>query len=137
MFHPFRKLVAVLLAVWLPLFSGNALAVSIAMQTESGDCHAAVVQTNEHHSHHVSATHQHMQHTQLATIQDHSVGAHDQQDTSHKNCGVCHLACCGYMAAAAIEVAEIKPLAQLFAPSLTQFQSFTTAPLDPPPLVRA
>jgi hypothetical protein len=129
-----RKFVAILLAIWLPLFSGNALADSIAMQTMSGDCHIA--QTSEHHSHQVSTAHQHMQHMQLAANQDQPAEHHDQQNSSHKNCGVCQLACCGYMATVAIKVAEAQPSAQTFTPSSTQFQSFTSAPLDPPPLAR-
>ena len=137
MLYPFRQLVAVLLAIWLPLFSGNALAVSISMQTKSGDCHVAVVQTNEHHSRHASTPDQHAQHFHLAAIRDRSAGAHDQKDSSHKDCSDCQLACCGYMATDAFEVAEIQPSSQLFILSSTQFQSFTTTPLDPPPLARA
>jgi hypothetical protein len=137
-----RKFVAVLLAVWFPLFSGNALAASISMQAMSGDCHTA--QTVEHHSHHVSTAHQHMQHMQLAANQDQAAGhydqqniPHDQQNISHKNCGVCQLACSGYLATVAITVAEPLPLALSFTLSSTQFQSITSAPLDPPPLARA
>lgn len=143
MLHFSRKFVAVLLAVWLPLFSGNALAVSIAMQSMGGDSLVADIQIHLHQSHQVATTRQHVQHTQhvqnveLAAIQDHSVVAHGQHDSSHKKCGVCHLACCGFMATVAIEVAEIKPDAQLFVSSSTQFQSFYSAPLVPPPLARA
>lgn len=136
MVHLPRKFVAVLLAVWLPLFSGNALAASIAMQFMGGDCHVAQLDT--HHVHHDSTIHQHMQHAefQVGQSQQHDY-QDDQQNSSRKDCGVCQLACCGFMATVAIEVAEIKPAAQLFALSSTQFQSFYSAPLVPPPLARA
>jgi hypothetical protein len=124
--HLSRKCVAVLLAVWLPLFSGNALAVSVAMQSVggqsmSGGCHDAMQTSPAHHD---MSGHQH----------DHQS---NQQQSSHKDCGVCQLACCGYMAAATTGIAGVPLPAQSFIPVPTQFQSVTSAPLDPPPLVRA
>jgi ferredoxin len=143
MFRLPRKFVAVLLAVWLPLFSGNALAASIAMQSINGDCHTAVAQQVLHRSQHVSASHQHMHHAQLAANQDQSPGHQEQQNSpndiqnsSCNNCGVCQLACSGYLAAVAINVAEAQLSVQSFTLSSTQFQSVTSAPLDPPPLAR-
>jgi len=133
MFRLFRQFVAVVLAIWLPLFSGNALAVSIAMQSNGSDAHASIVQPGESHSHHASYMHQ----DQAAGHCDQQNDQHDHQSSSCKNCGVCHLACCGYLAAVAIEVAEAQPLAQSFTACSTQFQSVISTPLDPPPLVRA
>lgn len=139
----FRQIVAVLLTIWLPLSGGNALAVSIVMQSNGNGCHAGVVQSDEKMPHHTSAQQRHMQHSQLAVNQDQAAGhfdqengQHDHQSSSCKNCGVCHLACCGYLAAVAIEVAEIQPLALSFAASSARFQSVISIPLDPPPLVR-
>ncbi|MBI3480883.1 MAG: DUF2946 domain-containing protein [Nitrosomonadales bacterium] len=131
-----KKIVAVFLAIWLPLFSGNALAASVAMQTQNGDCHAMAVPASVQHPHHATI-HQHTHDTQLAMIQDHAAGAQDQQDSSQHNCGVCHQAYCGYMAAIAIAIAEIQPMANSFELSLPQFQSITLSSLDPPPIVRA
>lgn len=131
MLHTIGKFIAVILAIWLPLFSGNALAVSVAMQGMGGS-HSAVVQEDEHQPHCVSAMQQNMQHTQLAASQDQSAG-----HQNHSDCGVCHLACCGYLAAASIEVMEAQPSDRLFTPVSTQFQSITSTPLDPPPLARA
>jgi len=139
---PSRKFVAVLLAIWLPLFSGNALAASIFMQSAGGECHVVkpdvvmpdVIMSGADHSHYASAMRQHMQ---PAGYQGHQTHQHDQQNPVHKTCGVCQLACCGYLAAVTIEVAEVQPLGQLFTPSPSQFQSVTSAPLDPPPLTRA
>ena len=125
-----RKFAAVLLAVWLPLFSGNALAASIGMQSNSGDCDVM-----QQVSPHDSASHQHMHHHQLAANHD-QAPAHQQQHSSCNNCGVCQLACSGYLclAAVTINVADAQPAAQSFTLSTKQFQSFTSAPLDPPPL---
>ena len=135
MSHAVGKFIAVILAIWLPLFSGNALAVSIAMQAMTGDCHSAVAQRGEPHKDCASAMQQH--HAQLDADRDQSTGHHDQQNSGDENCGTCHLACCGYMVAAPVEVMEAQPSARLFTPLLSQFQSITTTPLDPPPLARA
>lgn len=142
MFYLPRKFAAVLLAVWLPLFTGNALAVSVGMQSISGNCHTVEQQDLNQSPQYVSSSHQHMHHAQMTTNSDQSSMHQEhipngQRSSSHKDCGVCQLACCGYMATVAIEVAQIKPAAQLFAFSATQFQSFFSAPLVPPPLARA
>jgi hypothetical protein len=136
MIRPIRKFVAVLLAIWLPLFSGSALAASVAMQTTSGDCHPLVVQPNQHHTHNVSTIHQHYTHhdDQTVSSQVQTSGQKDQQNLSCKDCGVCHFACSGYLAAVTISVTGNQLLAQNYMPSSTQFQSFSSAPLDPPPL---
>jgi len=143
MLRTFKKFIAVLLAVWLPLFSGNALAVSVAIPMMGGDCPMAA-QQGGHDSQQASTAHQHTQPPHLAAHQDPSAedcGQHnnhqDQQSSTHGNCGVCQLACCGYMAAATIKTTKAQPLAQLFTPVLTQFQSTTPTPLDHPPLARA
>lgn len=124
-----KRFVAVLLAVWLPLFSGNVLAAAITMQSMSGDCHvaqSAVIQPVAQHSHH-NMNQQMQQH-------DHQ---NDQPQTSHKDCGVCQFAGSGYLAAVIIEVAAMQMSALSFTPAPAQFQSHTSAPLDPPPLARA
>ena len=36
--YPVKKLFALLLVVWLPFFSGHALAISITMQKMAGTC---------------------------------------------------------------------------------------------------
>jgi len=128
-----RKFIAVILAIWLPLFSGNALAVSVAMQSMHGDGHPAVTQQGTPHCD--STVQQHAHHAQPAADQDQSAG--HQGQPAGDDCGTCHLACCGYMAAASIEVTDAQPSARLFTPLSTQFQSITPIPLDPPPLARA
>ena len=77
------------------------------------------------------------QHMQIAGHQLQQSQQHDQQPSSQKDCGVSQLACCGYLAAETIDVATIQLSAEPFITSATQFQSVTSAPLDPPPLARA
>jgi hypothetical protein len=122
------KFVALLLAVWLPLISGNALAASIVMPSMGGDCQA--MQTMQT----ASAMNQHLQ---LASDQQQQIPPQDQHNTCHNDHGICQLTCCSYLAAVTLAIADIPSAAQSFAPSSTQFQSFTSAPLDPPPLARA
>jgi hypothetical protein len=130
-----RKIVAVVLAVWLPLFSGYALADSIVMQNMHGDCHGG--QQIAHSMQHDSASLQHMHHVQLAANDHQSADRHDSQSsTCNDNCGVCQLACSGYFAVTVIDIAVIEPSSQSFTLFSTEFQSVTTAPLDPPPLAR-
>lgn len=50
---------------------------------------------------------------------------------------VCHLACTGYLAVPGIELAAAPTIACDDTPYLVVFDSFTSAPLVPPPLARA
>lgn len=127
-----RKFVAVFIAIWLPLFSGNALAVSVAMNAMGGVDHAVVAIEGEQCLHHAAAD-QHMP----PAAADQSADTQDQQNTSCGSSGICHQACSGYIATESIEVAQAQPFALTYEPSLTQFQSIALTPLDPPPLARA
>jgi len=130
-----RKFLAFLIAVWLPLFSGNALATSIGMQFMGGDClttHVDAVQHSVEPSFHNERVPS-MQHAHLVAQNEHQ-GEH--KNTPHKSCNICHLACCGYMAVSTSNVAAATSLADLFVPSPESFQSITSAPLNPPPLAR-
>lgn len=135
MFCPIRKFVAVLLAIWLPLFSGNALAESVAMQSKGGGCHAAVAQQSGHHLRHVQAGHLHQ--TQLAANPDLPSGHHEQQNSSCKNHTVCHLACCGYVAGSAPVIIAAQQADRIFAPYLDTPRTLTLPLFDPPPLAPA
>jgi len=120
------------MAIWLPFFSGSALAASVAMQTVRGDCSTAVSQSVDHLYQHSGILEQHDDHAaHNGAMQD------GQHDASCKNCGVCHIACCAYLAAIDVSVNVLLPLIRSYVSSPTQFQSITFAPLDPPPLVRA
>ncbi len=137
MFHPAKKFIAVLLAIWLPLFSGNALAESIAMHSKGGDCHAAVEQQSGHHSHQASAKHQHMHQAQPAANSALSSSHHDQQNSSCKNHTICHLACCGYVAGYVSVIVAVQQVDRIFAPYLDAPRTLTLPLFDPPPIVRA
>lgn len=120
-----RKFVAVLMLLWLPIFTGSALAASVSMQLQRGTCHEAAAPMAM--SHEDSDHHQH--HSEAPTVTD-------QQDTSCSACGICHLACTGYLVAPSGETAAEQAASLETTPFLVVFSSFTSAPLDPPPLAR-
>ena len=132
MFRAPKKFVAVLLAIWFPLFSGNALAAHVAMQLGSGHCQVAAVQQDLQQSHQHAAHQTRTDANQIQTGQHHA-----QQSAPCNDCGVCHLACCGYITAVTLDMAEVQSATQVFPHFSTAFQSYTSAPLDPPPLARA
>ena len=80
--------------------------------------------------HHLDVGNQQQHHTELLTAQD-------QQDSSCNACGVCHLACSGYMVVPAVEALAILETALTTTPYLVLFHSITSTPLVPPPLARA
>jgi hypothetical protein len=133
MILPFRKFIAVMLVIWLPVLSGNALASSVAMQAMGSDCHLAGVQLRENSSQQLSAA-QH--HDQLAASHSHETDQHDQQDSSCKNCGVCHFACSGFLATLSLPETKNRLLIPGYTIFSRDFQSFTSAPPNPPPLAR-
>lgn len=135
MSRPNRKFIALLMAFWLPLCSGYALADSIVMQNTGGNCHGG--QQIAHSMQHDSVSLEHMHHVQLAANDHQSADRRDSQPpTCHDICGVCQLACSGFFAVTAIDIAVIEPSSQSFTLLSTEFESVTTAPLDPPPLAR-
>jgi hypothetical protein len=133
MILPFRKFIAVMLVIWLPVLSSNALASSVAMQATGSDCHLAGVQLKENSPQQLSASHQH---DQLAASHSHETDQHNQQDSSCKNCGVCHFACSGFLATLSLTVTKNQLLIPGYTLFSTDFQSFTSAPPNPPPLAR-
>ena len=132
-----RKSIAVLLAIWLPLFAGNALAASITMQLMGEDCHTI-------HSGHTRSelpSHGAVRHTHTGQRIAH-IAPCDQLNGSgkplYKNCssGICSYSCAGHITASSIEIAVVD------IPSLpatlvwVRFQSAFYVPLLPPPLAR-
>ena len=115
MFRLPRKFVAVLMLLWLPLSSGNALAVSVSMEAH-GTCHEMAMSDMQHHD-----------------IHPHAV----RHGMSCDDCGVCHLACAGYLAVPSLELAILQLDGQPLTPYLASFHSYTPTPLDPPPLTRS
>jgi hypothetical protein len=128
MFRSSRKFVAVLMLLWLPLSGGNALAATISMQVQQGECHEAAMSHNDMGIHHMGAHHQHNAKMSSAA---------DKHGPSCNACGVCHLACTGYLAVPGMEIAAVQTTAREITPYLVVFHSVTSAPLVPPPLVRA
>ncbi|MBI4807866.1 MAG: DUF2946 domain-containing protein [Nitrosomonadales bacterium] len=122
-----RKFVAVLMLLWLPLSSGSALAASVSMQLQRGGCaETAAMQSMAHED--MTAHHQHHSETPAAT---------DEQDSSCNSCGVCHLACTGYLSVPDMEMAAVQTNLLESTPYLVVYHSYTSAPLVPPPLARA
>lgn len=116
-----RKLIAVLMLLWLPLFSGNALAASLVMQMPQGQCHEEMAMQD------------------MAGMDDMAMTDQVAPDDQHgcSQCGICHLACSTYLAAPVLQLGAVAAVAVTSAPYLVSFHSITSAPLVPPPLVRA
>jgi membrane protease subunit (stomatin/prohibitin family) len=122
-----RKFIAVLMLLWLPLSSGSALAASMSMQLQRGGCmETATMQSMAHED--MAGHHQHHEQAPAAA---------DTQDNTCNDCGVCHLACTGYLAVPSTEVVAAQATELETTPYLVVFHSFTSAPLVPPPLARA
>jgi hypothetical protein len=127
MTHSARKFVAVLMLLWLPVFTGSALAASVSMQLPQGGCHESAASMS--HEGMDMAEH-HMNHGDMSAPSD-------EHSPSCSSCGVCHLACTGYLAVADVAMAAVQTAAHETTPYLVVFHSFTSAPLVPPPLVLA
>jgi len=127
-----RKFIAVIMLLWLPIFTGSALAASVSMQLPQGECHDAAM-SHEAMSMDMAMDMnmgEHQYHGDMhAPADEHSPSCHD--------CGVCHLACTGYLAVTGIPAARTQAAAREITPYLVVFNSVTSVPLLPPPLVRA
>ncbi len=123
MSHTVRKLIVLSMLLWLPLSSGSALAASLAMQLPSGSCHESGAMSqhamNDHQMSHDGKT------------------LHHTPDSSCAACGVCHLACSGFILPQSELAAFVVPSAQIVTFMPETFISHVSAPLLPPPLVRA
>lgn len=128
-----QKFVAILMLLWLPIFTGNALAASVAMQMAQGECDEAAtpmmaemdmptMDMTEHQHHHADAA------TPLAA---------DEQGSACNSCGVCHVACSAYLAAWGVVTVAQLTVAHDVTPYLTAYRSISSLPLLPPPLARA
>ena len=63
--------------------------------------------------------------------------AADEHSPSCQDCGVCHLACTGYLTVPGLSIAAVPGSAREITHYLVVFNSVTSVPLLPPPLVRA
>jgi len=111
--------------LWLPIFTGSALAASVSMQLPQGGCH----EMDKSHESMDMGEHQ-MLHGEMSS----PAGEHDP---SCNACGVCHLACTGYFAIPGVITVSVQAVARENTPYLVAFHSVTSVPLLPPPLVRA
>lgn len=108
-----KKIIAVLLIVWLPVFTGNAQAVSLDMQLS--ECQMMQKMTHEHG--------QQMHDSQA-----------DFPETDCNDCGFCHLAYSAYLSMPKLSAPNLSKYAVLLTPYLCSFRSITSTPLLPPPL---
>lgn len=67
----------------------------------------------------------------------HQAAPAGEHSPSCQDCGVCHLACTGYLTVPGLAMAAAPATAREITPYLVVFNSVTSAPLLPPPLVRA
>lgn len=129
----FRQFVAVLMMLWLPLSSGSALASSLAMEVAS---HHKM--TMAHESCHEMAGMDVMVYAAAHDATGSILAASDDDSgTSCNTCGICHLACSGYLAMPSILAPDMPQAAVEVTPYRFSFLSITPTPLVPPPLVTA
>jgi ferredoxin len=120
MFKQFRKFIAVFMLLWLPLSSGSALAASLAMQLQPGECHESAEMMSMSHDDMMQDDHEAMQ----------------ASDSGCTACGVCHLACTAYLDTPVVAMQLTKTGSQAVSSIPETFVSHLSAPLDPPPLAR-
>lgn len=128
MIRSFRKFIAVFMLLWLPLSSGSALAASLAMQLQQGECHESAEMMSM--SHEDMMDHDMMQHEHEA------MQANNEGDSGCTACGVCHLACTAYLDTPVVAMQLAAPASQAVSSIPETFVSHLSAPLDPPPLAR-
>lgn len=124
MSHHTKKLIAVLMMLWLPLFSGAALASSMTMQMPQSSCHEM-------------ADDGAMMSADMAMDDGSMADSAGHGDPTCHTCGVCHLACTAYLAVPDVQFTPLQSTAQIFSAYLVSFRSISFAPLLPPPLVSA
>lgn len=130
-----RKFVAVLLALWLPLFSGSVMAASLAMQLPTGTPHQQGCDMAEDGVMKDMAHDDACDDCVAAGDLPDRAAAHDHHDHQCASCGICHLACSGYLAMSATASLSVVPAGSAPSGYLLSFESVTSIPLLPPPLV--
>ena len=128
MFRQSRKFIAVLLLLWLPLFSASAVAESLAMQMQRGDCHESSEMM-------MSMSHDDMM--DHGMMHHEAMQASDAEGSSCTSCAICHVACSAFLDAPAVAMQFIDSASQPVSFIPETFVSHLSAPLDPPPLVAA
>lgn len=134
MSHSVRKFVAVLLALWLPLFSGSAMAASVSMQLDMGSSHHPSNGMSDDAMMDMS----HGDSCEMSAASGDLDGHAATPDHPHHKCsacGICQLACSGYLAMSALNGLSVQQSASTPSGYLLSFVSVTSLPLLPPPLV--
>ncbi|MDX8386107.1 MAG: hypothetical protein R8M11_06280 [Gallionella sp.] len=101
------------------------MAESLAMQMPDGTCMKA---SAEHGMTHAEPGEHHQLDGEMPV-------ANDTSDSSCSACGVCHMACAGYMAAQDVTDMTLQDASQILPTYLVSFYSVVITSLDPPPLV--
>ncbi len=128
MLNRIRKFIAVILLLWLPLFSASALAESLAMQLQRGDCHESSEMK-------IAMPHDDM--IEHGLMHNNAMQASGEDDSSCTSCAICHVACSAYLNAPVFAMRIIETDSQAVISTPETFVSHLSAPLDPPPLVAA
>lgn len=123
-----RKFIALILLLWLPLFSASAVAESLAMQMQRGDCHESSEMM-------MSMSHDDMM--DHGMMQHESMQASSEGDPSCTSCAICHVAGSAFLDAPAVAMQYIEIASQAVSFTPETFVSHHSAPLVPPPLVAA
>jgi hypothetical protein len=127
-----KKFIAVIMLLWLPVFTGSALAASVSMQLPQGQCHEAAM---SHES--MDMTMDMNMDMANMSMDEHQPVPAGEHSPSCQDCGVCHLACTGYLTVPSVSVTTVQTATREITPYLVVFNSVTSVPLLPPPLVRA
>ncbi|MGC2164486.1 MAG: DUF2946 family protein [Gallionella sp.] len=125
MSRPTQKIIAVLFAIWLPLFSGSVMAASVAMQVPSGHCQDESMRKVDMDMSDMNMGDMH-----------HMSDPSDEYAPACNACAVCHLACTAYLAVAALDMAAVQVGVRDFTTFQVTFFSVSSTPLLPPPLSR-
>lgn len=120
-----QKILAIMFAIWLPLFSGSAMATSVAMQLPSGHCQDDSIAMADMDSSGMDLGDMHQ-------MSDPS----DEHTPACSICAVCHLACTAYLAVLPLDMSAVQAGALEFTPFQATFFSVSSAPLLHPPLAR-
>jgi hypothetical protein len=131
MYHLGRKFLALFLLCWLPLFSGNALAESFAMQMSNRDCSLASMKGSVAVQHGDATHHQHF------TGDDQDGALPGDSDATCKGCGVCHFACSGFLAAIPDNTPSPASVAETYTVTPITFFSVVSPSIFRPPLSAA
>ena len=129
-----RKFIAVIMLLWLPVFTGSALAASVSMQLPQGECHDAAMSHEGMNMDMSMDMSMDMANMDMGEHQPVPAGEHSPSCT---DCGICHLACTGYLTVPTVSMTAVQTAAREITPYLVVFNSVTSVPLLPPPLVRA